>query len=105
MRIEPGISVFERLPAIPTAPAAPSQATEGGAARSPFLSRLSDALRDVNQTQVDAGEQAQKLATGEADNIQDVVLGLEKADLALQLTVQVAQRAIDAYREISRIQI
>jgi flagellar hook-basal body complex protein FliE len=59
----------------------------------------------VNQTQVEANTQAQQLATGEADNIQDVVLSMEKADLALQLTVQVAQRAIEAYREISRMQV
>jgi flagellar hook-basal body complex protein FliE len=105
MRIEPRVNVFERVPAgpPPTPPAPVELAREGS--RSPFLSRLSEAIRDVNQTQVDAGVQAQRLATGEADNIQDVVLGLEKADLALQLTVQVAQRAIDAYREISRMQV
>lgn len=104
MRIDPGVNVFGKLPAPPAAPAPPPAAT-GDGARSPFLSRLSEAVRAVNQTQVEANTQAEKLATGEADNIQDVVLSLEKADLALQLTVQVAQRAIDAYREISRMQV
>ena len=33
------------------------------------------------------------------------VLGVPEADLTLRLTAQVTQRAVEAYREISRMQI
>ncbi len=107
MAIEPGrLSIFRPLPEVrpPAAPLAP--AVDGPqSGQSPFLTRLTEAVRDVDTLQHSADTAAQNLATGRADNVQDVVVAMEKADLALQLTVQVTQRAVDAYREISRMQV
>ena len=107
MRIDPGrASLFRELPSTrPVGPAAPEATTDAQGAQSPFLARLTEAVREVNSLQQDANTQATRLATGEADNVQDVVIAMEKADLALQLTVQVTQKAIEAYREISRMQV
>lgn len=107
MRIQPGrMESFEQLPPIqnPVSPA-PGGTTEAQTGPNPFMARLADAVREVNQVQQEGSAQAEKLATGQADNLQEVVLAVEKADLALQLTVQVTQKAVDAYREISRMQV
>lgn len=102
--VRPG--VFERLPRppapAPALPVAPQAPPEG---RSPFLARLTEAVQGVDRLQHQADRAAERLATGEADSIHDAVIALEKADLALQLTVQVTQKAVDAYREVSRMQV
>jgi flagellar hook-basal body complex protein FliE len=110
MRIEAGSgNVFRELPRTErSSPAQPLESTSESSqpsSDSPFLQRLGEAVRGVNELQQNASEQATKLATGEVDNVEDVVIALEKADLALQLTVQVTQKAIEAYREISRMQV
>jgi len=69
------------------------------------MDRLADAVADVNGLQQEANLQAENLATGDAESLQDVVVAVEKADLALQLTVQVTQKAVQAYQEVSRLQV
>lgn len=107
MRIKTdSLNVFQPLPIAPERPEPPKTPAEAPQATSrSFMNRLADAVRDVNTMQGAASEQAQLLATGEADSLQDVVVAVEKADLALQLTVQVTQKAIEAYKEISRMQV
>jgi len=82
--------------------------TLGGADRAEgasFAESLVDALRRVNDTQVAADVAIERVATGEAENLHDAVLAVETADLSLRLTAQVTQRAVEAYREISRLQL
>ena len=102
-------NLFRQLPQTQrSSPALPVEATPEAPQRSagsPFLARLGEAVRGVNDLQATANDQATKLATGEVSNVEDVVIAMEKADLALQLTVQVTQKAVEAYREISRMQV
>ena len=96
--------VLEVLPRPPAAPAQPTlQGSPGG--RSPFLPRVTEAIQQADHLQHQAARAAEDLATGDAGHVHEVILALEKADLALQLTVQVTQKAVDAYREISRMQV
>ena len=107
MRIDTGrLNVFQELPRTGSiGPAAPGGAAGVQRSESPFMNRLAEAVREVNGLQQNANLEATKLATGDAANVQDVVIAMEKADLSLQLTVQVTQRAVEAYREISRMQV
>ena len=54
---------------------------------------------------MEADRQAELLATGRAENPHDAVLALEKADLALQLTIKITEKAIGAYRQLSQMQV
>jgi flagellar hook-basal body complex protein FliE len=45
------------------------------------------------------------LATGRTDNVADVMLASEKADIALRLMMQVRNKMIDAYQEVMRMQV
>ena len=49
--------------------------------------------------------QSQALATGQATDVSAVVTAVEQAALAMQLAVQVRNKAVDAYQEIIRMQI
>jgi flagellar hook-basal body complex protein FliE len=70
-----------------------------------FADALSRALGQVNALHLEADRQAELLATGRAENPHDAVLALEKADLALQLTIKVTEKAIGAYRQLSQMQV
>ena len=47
----------------------------------------------------------QQLATGENKNIPDVMLAVEKADIAMKLMVQVRNKIIEAYQEVMKMQV
>jgi flagellar hook-basal body complex protein FliE len=70
-----------------------------------FADTLKEAVATVNALQKNADVQAQNLATGRTDNVADVMIASEKADIALKLMVQVRNKIIDAYQEIMRMQV
>ena len=58
-----------------------------------------------NRLQLEKDEYRNLLITGELDNLHDLTIAQEKADIALQLTLSIRNKIVDAYREIMRIQI
>lgn len=70
-----------------------------------FGDTLKDAIQEVNQLQKTADKKMQDLATGKTDNIPEVMIAAEKADIALKLMVQVRSKIIDAYHEIMKMQV
>jgi len=78
---------------------------DGSEAPKSFADTLNAAIGKVNELQLKADKGAQDLATGRTDNIADVMLSTEKADIALRLMVQVRNKMIDAYQEIMKMQV
>ncbi len=70
-----------------------------------FSSTLKNAIHSVDKLQKDADTMVQKLATGETKNIPEVLISVEKADIALRLMMQVRNKVIDAYQEIMKMQV
>ncbi len=70
-----------------------------------FSDLLMDALNQVNQIQLDSDEYKKMLAIGEVDNLHDVAIAGEKANIALQITMSIRNKVVEAYKEIMRIQI
>lgn len=70
-----------------------------------FVTYLNNALQEVDQLQKEADKSAQMLALGEEDYLHNTMIAYEKAHLALQLTIEVRNKIIEAYQEIMRIQI
>lgn len=70
-----------------------------------FGNYLREALREVNRLENHANNLTKRLAAGDNVDIHDVMIATEKASIALQLTIQVRNRAIDTYNEIMRMQI
>ena len=72
---------------------------------SSFSDFLNNALEKVNTLQQESAEATNKFITGESDNIHDVMIAGSKADLALQMTLQVRNKVMDAYNEIMNMQV
>jgi flagellar hook-basal body complex protein FliE len=79
---------------------APASGSGGG-----FGSMLTDAISSLNDSQNTAASDSVALATGKASDVTSVVTDVEKANLEMQLAVQVRNKAVDAYEEIMRMQI
>jgi flagellar hook-basal body complex protein FliE len=70
-----------------------------------FSDFLNSTLDQVNNAQ-NAGDTAiTKLNTGEAKNLHEVMIAVEKADISLRMLVQMRNKALQAYDEIMRMQI
>lgn len=70
-----------------------------------FGEYLNNALQEVNGLQQEAAEMSKALAAGQVEDISQVVIAAEKATIALQLTLAVRNKAVDAYQEIMRMQV
>jgi len=103
------------LPASPfssplSAPAGVSDAVGGllgsdaKAADTPsFGQMLQGALGQVSALQDRSALMTQAFARGQVSDVHSVMIASEQATMALQLTTQVRNKAIDAYQEIMRI--
>ncbi|OYZ18402.1 MAG: flagellar hook-basal body complex protein FliE [Bdellovibrio sp. 28-41-41] len=80
----------------------PTQANEPGKS---FAATLNEAIKGVNELQKSSDKASQDLATGRTDNVAEVMLTAEKADVALRVMVQVRNKIIDAYNEIMKMQV
>lgn len=70
-----------------------------------FKDMLAQALDTVNNLQINADHMAQKLATGEAKDVHEVLMAVEEVNVGLQLTMQIRNKIIEAYQEIMRMQV
>ena len=70
-----------------------------------FGEDLKNALGEVNTLQQESSEMSKALAAGQVEDISQVVVAAEKADIALQLTLAVRNKAVEAYQEIMRMQV
>lgn len=77
------------------------QGAEGGS----FPEVLNNALKDLNNTQAKADNLTLGLLTGEIQDIHQVTVAMQEAKLAMQLAVEVRNKVIEAYQEISRMQV
>lgn len=70
-----------------------------------FLTSAMDNLNTTNSYLSDAENEEIKLALGETNNTHDLTIALQKASTALQYTVAVRDKFLEAYREIMQMQI
>jgi flagellar hook-basal body complex protein FliE len=100
---------MKMMPVNPFLSAALQQPAAGQDTRPPgtadFSKTLQQALTDVNRQQEAAAEEVKKLVLGQAEDVHQVMIAMEQARLAMQLTVQVRNKLVEAYQEISRMQI
>lgn len=68
-----------------------------------FSQVLNDAIQKVNEAQVQSDIATEKLISGQAENLHDVMIAAEKAAITLQLTLEIRNKVIEAYQEVMRM--
>lgn len=79
--------------------------TEKSDSSADFSAMLKDALKDVNDAQLQADDAVQKVLSGESKDIHSTMIALQKADVSLKMMLEVRNKMMDAYQEIMRTQI
>ena len=67
-----------------------------------FTHRLKQAVGEVNRLQFSADDAMEQVSRGSM-GIHEGMLAISKADLSLRLLIQVRNKVMEAYREISRM--
>lgn len=95
------------IEALQTSGAAATAALEAGQAQAgnAFGTAVSQGLAQVNGQLLASSEQVQALATGNVENLHQVMMRLEEAGLTFQLFMQVRNRVLEAYQEVMRMQV
>ncbi|KJS10871.1 MAG: flagellar hook-basal body protein FliE [Peptococcaceae bacterium BRH_c8a] len=62
-------------------------------------------INNLNDKQLNANENVQKFLTGEIQDIHTVMIAMEEAKLSMQLAVEVRNKLVEAYQELSRMQV
>jgi flagellar hook-basal body complex protein FliE len=70
-----------------------------------FRDTVKQLLGDVNSKINISDQNTRDLATGATDDMQKVVTSVEEANLALSYTLAIRSKLLDAYSEISRLNV
>ena len=72
---------------------------------SDVLSAMMNSVNETNDLQNAAQEAEIQFALGESENTHDLLIAQAKAFVALQYTVAVRDKVVDAYKEIMQMQV
>ena len=78
--------------------------TEGNLFES-FLNTAIDNIKTTNSYLSDAENEEIRFALGETESTHDLTIALQKASTALQYTVAIRDKVMEAYKEIMQMQI
>ena len=71
---------------------------------SPFANTLKDSIAKVNDLQQEKKAMITSFASGESQNVHELMISLQKAGLAMNMTAAVRNKALEAYKELARMQ-
>jgi flagellar hook-basal body complex protein FliE len=77
----------------------PAASSESG-----FRDVLHSAIDDIQQLEGQAEAKVSGVITGTGTDVHSALIAVEKADLSFQLMMQVRNKIVSAYEEISRMQ-
>jgi len=78
-------------------------AKQSGAEGSGFLDTLHAAVDQVGQLQSQADGQVASMLSGNGQDVHSAMIAVEKANLTFELMLQVRNKIVAAYQEVSRI--
>ena len=82
-----------------------SNTTEEKTNGTSFSNVLSDAISKVNDSEVNANNKIESLIKGEDLEMHEVMLAMQESILSLQALIEVRNKTVEAYQEISKLQL
>lgn len=81
------------------------ETSQGSQPAASFKDVLAQKLEQANALQKQADQLTESFMTGGEADIHEMLIAMEKADLALRETVEIRNKLVDAYKEIEKMQI
>ena len=69
-----------------------------------FADVLANSLDKVNDLQSERSAMINSFASGESQNVHELMISMQKASLAMNMTSAVRAKVMEAYKELTRIQ-
>lgn len=69
-----------------------------------FSDVLNSSIGKVNELQEQRSAMITSFASGENQNVHELMISMQKASIAMNMTAAVRNKVIEAYKELSRIQ-
>lgn len=76
-----------------------------GEAQVPFKDVFQTAIKEVTETDRQVSEDVTALATGQSDDLHNLEIDITKAQLSLNMMIQLRNKAMDSYTEIMRMSL
>jgi len=73
--------------------------------QSSFTKHLKSAIDEVNELQKEGQKAMAEIATGEVKDLHQAALAISKAETSMKLMLEIRNKALSAYKEISNMQI
>jgi flagellar hook-basal body complex protein FliE len=70
-----------------------------------FTDTLSEFVGDVNSLQLESKEKSEAFIKGEPVDIHDVMISSQKAKTSFELLMELRNKALELYKEVSRMQV
>ncbi|MFO7818248.1 MAG: flagellar hook-basal body complex protein FliE [Thermodesulfobacteriota bacterium] len=70
-----------------------------------FSETIKDSLSQVNEMKLEGGEMIKAFASGENQNVHELMITLQKSGLAMKMTSAVRNKAMEAYKELMQIRM
>lgn len=70
-----------------------------------FSQKLKEALNGVNELQVDGEKAMSDIASGSVKDLHQAAIAIGKAEISMKLMLEVRNKALSAYKEITRMQM
>ena len=70
-----------------------------------FSKILQDSIEEINDSQVKGDKAMADLATGEVKDLHQAAIAINKAEMSMKMMLEIRNKALSAYKEISKTQI
>ena len=67
--------------------------------------QVTSAINKVNELQQNANSLVEQVAAGNVEDVHTAMIAMEQASMAMDFTLQVRNKVLEAYQEIMRMQI
>jgi flagellar hook-basal body complex protein FliE len=96
--------ILTALGSLPSTPGAPASAATDTTTATGFADSLERLVGAVESSGAQANQAVIEMTDGTGD-VHDAMIALQRADLTLQLTVQIRNKLVNAYQEIMRMPV
>jgi flagellar hook-basal body complex protein FliE len=95
------MSINIQGPGVPFDSVVPAQPGSGN--QSGFADVLREGMRQIDQLQGDAQTKTEQLLKGDGQDVHSAMIAVQKAELSFQLMMQVRNKIVQAYQDVSKM--
>ena len=78
---------------------------EGGGETRSFGDTMNDFLESVNESKKEASQSVADVIEGRSDNMAQAMVKMEESKISFELMIEIRTKLLEAYQEISRMQV